>query len=281
MTSFSHAIRTRELSSCLCSFFCTSSTPIVKAKRLTNTDLKNLLVGNIFALRIPNYTKFEDAMRISRQLLQYTINDYTNAPGIGRIGTAYYEVENMNDKLKYYAEAKKNIDALREQCAPNLSPIDKLRLELDEIWPAGASIENLGHGKMFIGLARCMEEHKDVLPHEDVLRRDDKGSPRSRELIAQLALNIYLKVPKEGGELELWNKSCSDEEFNRLRGQSYGIPRHLLPLPACRIKPHVGELVLFHSTRLHAVLPGKGGQRLSLSCFLGYRGENQPLSLWS
>lgn len=42
-----------------------------------------------------------------------------------------------------------------------------------------------------------------------------------------------------------------------------------------------GDLVLFNSRRMHAVTPGSDKPRLSLSCFVGYRGVASPLTFWS
>lgn len=266
-------------------FSCTSNlacTKVVrKEKELRYRDLVDLFTDKILALCIPGYTEKKICSKISSKLLRFDIKDYSNAPGIGRIGMAYYEVMNPEEKKRYYEQANKNINELRGQCFPYLSPIDKFRLELQELWPSGAHIQNLGHGNMFVGLSRAIEKDKDILPHEDVLKRDDNSSEECRNIISQIAMNVYLQMPKIGGELELWNQECSDEEFEKLREGSYGILRTKLPAPSVRIKPETGELILFKSSRLHAVLPVKGDKRLSISCFLAFRGLNKPLTVWS
>ncbi|MBP9722103.1 MAG: hypothetical protein KBD64_02970 [Gammaproteobacteria bacterium] len=61
----------------------------------------------------------------------------------------------------------------------------------------------------------------------------------------------------------------------------YYVDRSKIGQPLLTIKPQPGELVLFNPTRYHAVTAGQGNKRVSVSCFIGYRGEYSPLTLWS
>ncbi len=256
--------------------------PVVRSSsKLDYKDLTDLFKGVIIALRVPFYVDRLVCKQVADKLLTNEIKDYSNAPGIGRIGMAYYEAMTEADRKEYYSRAYNDIQKLRTEFAPYLSPIDKFRLELQELWPKGSHVQNLGRGNMFVGLSRAIDEGKDILPHEDVLRRDDRSVADCRNVVAQIAMNVYLKMPKNGGELELWDHACKDEEFDALRGDSYGIERNKLPPPIVRLKPSEGELVLFNSTKLHAVCPVDGGKRLSVSCFVAYRGNKSPLTLWS
>ena len=47
------------------------------------------------------------------------------------------------------------------------------------------------------------------------------------------------------------------------------------------LTPETGDLIIFNSRNLHAVRPAAGGPRVTLSCFLGYRGATEPLTYWS
>ena len=88
-------------------------------------------------------------------------------------------------------------------------------------------------------------------------------------------------MPDEGGELEIWEQEMSPVQFDALRGDSYGIPPETLGQPSLRLKPDCGELILFNSRKMHAVAPSAERSRLSLSCFVGYRGNHLPLTFWS
>jgi hypothetical protein len=63
---------------------------------------------------------------------------------------------------EYFRTAQAAVKSMREPLAagagPLLSPIDQLRLELDELWPDGVGITKDKHGRLFLpGLARIMK----------------------------------------------------------------------------------------------------------------------------
>ncbi|NBD31407.1 MAG: hypothetical protein GVY17_00140 [Cyanobacteria bacterium] len=101
-------------------------------------------------------------------------------------------------------------------------------------------------------------------------------------LYNQIAANIYLQTQPEGGELMLWDHKCNTQtEYDALRdGDSYALDATKLSAPAISIKPEAGDLILFESTRVHAVRPGKCCSRITMSTFIGYN-KNQPLQFFS
>ncbi|MEM9244047.1 MAG: 2OG-Fe(II) oxygenase [Pseudomonadota bacterium] len=260
-----------------------SDQKIHRTNHILQEDLLNLLNGNYAAITISGYYNQTLSSKIADRILKRDINYYKNAPDIGRVGIAYFEVENNpNTMLKYYQQALPSIKILRDIFDPYISPLDKLRLDLQETWQAGANLENIHGQQMFVGLCRVMEPGIDVLPHQDILRRDAKDVLSAYSLEKQLAANIYLQVPEKGGELELWLYSATDQEYEQLRSAgSYGVPREKLPKATIQIKPNIGELILFDATQFHAVRPSIGTSRLSISCFIGYRGAHRPLTYWS
>lgn len=175
---------------------------------------------------------------------------------------AFYETESKLELIeKYFNEAKNHIDDLRTRCLPYTSPIDLLRCNLDEVWPAGAMLESLYGKKMFVGLSRVVEPNIKLLAHHDIFHKDAPTSYHTKSLIAQFAANIYLTLPATGGQIQIWNREITPADFE--------------------IAPKLGELILFNSQKIHAVTPGTTASRLSTSCFVGYRGSHLPLTYWS
>ncbi|MBI3523205.1 MAG: 2OG-Fe(II) oxygenase [Betaproteobacteria bacterium] len=195
---------------------------------------------------------------------------------------AFYEAENRPEFLNQYFDASlENIEELRSRCAPYASPIDTLRCYLEEVWPAGAQLETLYGKKMFVGLSRVVEPDVYFLAHHDYFKKDAPDVFHTHSLAAQFACNVYLAMPPEGGDLHIWSKEIDPHEFDLLRGESYGIDPVLLGPPDLILKPSPGDIIIFNSRKMHAVTPGRAIPRVSLSCFIGYRGMHTPLAYWS
>jgi hypothetical protein len=196
--------------------------------------------------------------------------------GVDRIGVPFNStLTRLNPEEAsriYYDSALKGIREVRQGCHPFLSPIDQLRLELDEIYPSGTNIAAFEGRKMFVGIARLMKAARSAasqeVPHFDAL-------PRSIcDLSKQFAANVFLAVPEQDGELEVWDVQPLD-------------PNDTLPTDwrdraeqALTVKPEVGDLIFFNSRRPHAVREFKSGDRISLQCFIGVQGGS-PLLLWN
>ncbi|MEH0833912.1 2OG-Fe(II) oxygenase [Pectobacterium cacticida] len=255
---------------------------LIELERLDYGAIKKLAREDTLAVCVRGFVDEVIAAQLAKQIMGQGFQKYLNAPSIGRIGMAFYEAENQPLRMADYFESVfDNIDELRKRCAPYVSPIDLLRCVLDELWPAGAQIETLYGRKMYVGLSRVVKPGVTLLAHHDIFAKDAPDSFQARSLQAQMAANVYLSMPCEGGALQIWERELSPEAFDELRGDSYGIDPAVLGEPALEIRPNVGDLILFNSRRMHAVTQGTKDIRLSLSCFVGYRGSAMPLSFWS
>ncbi len=251
---------------------------------LTFGCLDDLVHNRVRAVRLPRFYPEDLCERVSAALMaDEHFGYYATALNVGRVGIAYTEtVIDPSLKEPYYDQATSAIWALRKCCAPYYSPMDRLRLEISELWPAGIGREDVDGRPMFVGISRVFEKGAESLPHQDLLHRDAPHSARAAELVGQLAGNIYLKIPGAGGHLQMWNIGYDDEDYDerRLNG-SYGLDRELIPEPEIAFLPEAGDLILFNTRLLHAVPPSSGGARVTLGTFIGYRGDDQPLTFWS
>lgn len=244
--------------------------------------LEALFNGDALVLRIPGFVPEGACQALSAGAQRVGYHDYINAPTVGRIGMSFYETSSDAELRElYFRTAIDNIRILRNACSPYAFPIDTLRCELDDIWPAGAQLQSMGGRKMFVGLSRNMRPGAPLLAHHDIFARLASDSAEALSLLRQIAGNVYIGMPEKGGELLMWHNEISDAEFLERRGERYGLPVESLGAPDLVIAPRTGECILFNARKLHAVAPGLGGDRLTLSCFIGYRGRNEPLTLWS
>lgn len=196
--------------------------------------------------------------------------------GVDRVGEPFNATFTRNDRAaarqQYYDNALRGIRRLREAAAPYLSPIDRLRVELDELWPDGATVAAFEGRKMFVGIARVMHSDRSHASHENP--HFDALPPSVQSLDGQLAANIFIAVPPVGGELELWDapplppEAVLPDTWRATGGD---------PIV---FKPETGDLLLFNSRRPHATTPFETGDRISLQCFIGYR-RGGPLLFWN
>jgi 2OG-Fe(II) oxygenase superfamily len=255
------------------------------ADAISQQDILNLVNGEFICLHVPNYYPKWLCSQLSSNLLKLPeFSRYVRAKDVGvqRTGMTFFETKGDSNLLdQYYAEAKNMISAIRSSCFPYLSPMDKLRLELEEVWSMGAHLENIHEKTMMVGIVRMFEESFELPPHQDILARDiDEGLNR-RPLHNQLSANVYLQCANYGGELKVWREKPSNSEFLKLSSDGLHLDADKMPLPEVCIKPTRGDLILFDSGRVHAVQPSVDGTRVSMSCFIGYRGQKRPLTYWS
>lgn len=268
-----------------------SGTQVVERDRIAADDLLALARGEIIAIVVPEYCPPDLCRQVAKRLVDDRwYGEYENVPGVHKWGLNTYEgLSSPEREERYFASAVPAIQSLRDSWSPYLSPIDRLRLELQEAWPAGANMEYLDGRRLFVGQARVFEEGNGAIPHQDYLSwelRDLRNSDRAdgaAELIGQLTANLYVQTPEVGGELELWATGYDHADYDALRlsPDSYGLNRDLIPQPAAAVKPTEGMLTLFHASRVHAVRPSEGRDRVAVSFFIGVRGTEQPLTYWS
>ncbi|MFE3184918.1 2OG-Fe(II) oxygenase [Streptomyces violascens] len=252
------------------------------AEALSHEDLQALVEGTALAVHIPGFIHPE-ALASAREKLF----DHPDRGGLSqdttfqRIGFAYSEISDLASRDRYHSEARANIQRMRDIFSPYASPSDVLRLLLEETWKTGANLLHVEGRKAFIGICRYQDKDVDLNPHTDALERN-LPTDHSVELTAQLSANIYVNIPRTGGELELWGTEPGEEAYNDLKGERvWGLERDQLGPPREVIKPAPGDLLFLNPRQIHAVRPSGDEPRITLGHFLGYYGADRPLGLWS
>ncbi|MGB8686222.1 MAG: 2OG-Fe(II) oxygenase [Microcoleus sp.] len=252
--------------------------------------MQALIDGQVIAIKIANFVapdlchKLSDWYQTDPRQQAYTTEYYLEGSliqvdqGVIRIGSPYNLTygKAKDDPIyeNYYADAPVNTKKRKDACTPHLDPIDKLISQLNKIYVHGAKIASFDHRPMFAGIGRITQAYAQLLeaqPHFDAL-------PQSFSLENQFGANFYFEVPKEGGELEVWDYPClTPNEISMIspdKDWRFELGKSIL------IKPQKGDLIII-STRLpHAVRMFQEGKRISLNCFIGYR-RSEALLLWS
>lgn len=246
--------------------------------------LTDLFDMKYIAVRVPGFYNPAYAAKLSGLL--YKEIDAAVAAGIYESNVdSYWSVAKDRQRRERYLNAALPLQRrLRRFSAPHPSPIDLLRVTLDDVWQGGAGLLRMGGRKTPFGATRVWRTNSEALPHQDVLRREQGEDMKEIDLLSQIGANIYLDVADEGGGLEAWDHVVSDREYAELGARyegSYGYERDLLPERSLLIAPQVGDLVMINTAYVHAVRKITAGRRITVSGFVGSCGSEHPLLCWS
>lgn len=264
-----------------------SQEKIVEIQKLDKAVLASFFNGEVLAIRVPDFCDhYQDIIKNLRtKMSEFTHYRMAEDVAVKKIGFTVFETENKPEYLShYFKHATLYSEKIRRLCHPFQNPMDTFHILLDENWPAGASLETCSLGKMTPCIFRMMEaNYNEGLPaHQDVLSRDLPNEHKFTNILAQAAANIYLSVPEEGGELLLWDKNPTFEEYQALKEDRYDfIDTKKLEGSPFVMKPRSGELIMFRSDHIHAVNSSVNVNRIAQSCFVGYYGEEHPLTYWA
>lgn len=171
-----------------------------------------------------------------------------------------------------------------------MSPMDKLRLELDEIHSGGCQLARHNGQAQVAGLIRIMKRNRAGGAHGQAHMDDvDVLSPETGEFSA----NVYLQNSQSGGEVEIWPVSFHTKEelleypvelgllttASTQRENQELLRKFVLPRRSLVIKPNEGDLVMLCVQRPHSVREPIHGPRLRISaqCFISHQGLDAPL----
>lgn len=271
---------------------------------LTPEALERLFTNRTCGLKVPGFADPETCAALATWMLEtFDFHKWEEAStgavdltdmfyGIGLPVNAI--VQSPERCRAYFEEAPRTIRRVREAARGRLGPVDRLRLELDELWPEGANVRvHPEHGKkMLVGLGRLMRPDGlvgDATRNAGIVHTD--ASVDLDDEVGLFSANVYLRTPDQGGELEAWSVAPSRFEaaiLNADLDHAFDPPRREATQASLRRRlpaPHVidvrpGDLVVINAGRPHAVRGFTEGVRITLQTFLEFT-RGQPLQLFA
>lgn len=260
---------------------------IKSVSQLHQNDINQLVQDELIALRVHPIASHECCKQWQADLLSKgNLSRYSNATNVevNRIGMTLFETENKPDKVdQYLKEGQRTLEAV-ESIFGSDNPLQLIWNSLSSSWPKGSEVQFYKQQSMNPGIIRSFEssETGGLPPHIDSLLKDLPDSNEFDELQAQLAANLYFELSEEGGELELWDFKPDPDSLETLYTGDYDfIDTNKIPVKPHILKPRLGELIIFLSSCVHSVKRSLNGRRSAASCFIGYYGENKPLTVWA
>jgi hypothetical protein len=252
--------------------------------RLTAQSLRELATGDVDLIWHREYYPPEQCdsalprvVRAAEEATFLLTKEFTS------VGTSMGEVANGGESVRRYLDTAEATTRLirHDVFGGQQSPTDLIRLDLDELWPHGATVARHEARMMLPGVLRRMTPGGRGRPHID--RRQIPLLDTYR-LQRRLGVNIYLEVPApgDGGEIDFWGR-LSDEEFVALKTDpfDYGIEPERVGPPYDTVLPGKGDLVMFEAGRMHGVREVRKGCRTSAACFVGVRSASDPLLVFA
>lgn len=254
---------------------------------LSFENLKKLIDKKVLFLRYPNFVNEQICNKWAACFNQTkSLSRYSNAPdvSVNRIGMTLFETENNPDKLlAYFKQGQKTFSTI-EQLLDGENPVKMIHDYLGKIWDQGCRQEKMKGKYMNPGIIRSFEADPlgGLPPHVDTLCKDIPDVQSFEKMKCQLASNLYISISDYGGELELWDYAPDQEELKTMfNGTHDFIDVNKIPVPSIKIRPKVGELIIFRSECIHSVRPSTGGLRTTASSFIGYYSDDTPLTVWA
>lgn len=263
-----------------------------RVEQLTTNDsaeacalLPELAANRIAAIKIGQFLCRKELITIEDNLQEQAISWYANkANQQGRIGINATGYSHEFDGKEKYFSATPQAEEARDKIFEGIeSPIDKILTFFSDGYDTKIATEpELENARYFAGLIRAMGAKSTL--HFDYAPNQLPGwSVANAE--EQFGLVLYLRMPEEGGELNVYNRPWTPEDDlhnNDLREKgTHGFTEGFLgDTPYAPVRPVDGDLVVFKTRNFHQVGEIKSDKpRLGLTTFMSL--QDDSLSLWS
>ncbi|WP_405883608.1 proline hydroxylase [Streptomyces sp. NBC_01384] len=252
------------------------------APAFTDRHLANLAAGTVAAVRVPGFldaaaceaalgavdrlpTGEYDAARVPTRIVRFgpALNDFRHSDG-------------SLDADRYWVAAEAaRVAWQRAGLRPD--PIAVSLARLGSAWGAAVSPATIGGRPAFGGTLR--EINAGALIHFDDINREFPGGVFDQDVVAQLAFNVWVEVPRSGGSTSVWRRRW--EPGDEQAREAYGyLPSTVEGRQRVKLAPELGDGLLFNPANFHAVDPNPGERRIAFAFFLGLTITGQLIA-WS
>lgn len=252
---------------------------ITTASELRIQDIQEIFEGRILGLKIVGYFSKTSAEKAGAWLLQnkqsanWRIGGQNHVPTDTNylLGIPRRMASNSSEEAKRYHESQKHFMKDLREAFDGETPLEKI---LRDIGPH--SIEMFEEEDGLPAIVRHMSP-STLLAKDGICHADSRATDKL------LSMNLYLSTPTQGGELDLWNWPHEERHlktalYQMVTNRAFS-PEHrdeirnLLPTPlTLAVAP--GDLVIFDTSKVHAIKSFTEGNRISIQSFFGKDGTS-------
>ncbi|NHB92579.1 hypothetical protein [Photorhabdus cinerea] len=243
--------------------------------KLSSESLQALIDNQIPAAVINDFATTEESEQLSTIILSMKAKPYEfGRPGF-YLGNPLAHYRNR-PKEEYFAQVSTAEKERTQIINQAFDPVDRFIRCIDHDTDFNISVaEEPGLGPYFAGIVRIISGGSDL--HIDYAPTFAKGNLVIGDVSTQLAWNLYVSSPSQGGETVIYNQPFK----NTIADKTYK-PYDSSLLVDCEsftFQPQVGSVVIFNTSNPHIVLPARGN-RIATGSFIGLLSEKN-LILWS
>ena len=242
---------------------------------LDATTLLALISNRIPAVRIDSFASDPEIKSLATALLAHAGRSQS-IEQVTRLGISQYEQGLNVSKENYFSLARQFDKEFSGIFSFSFSPVERMIHILRECTFDADIMSESGFGDYFAGTGKMRNGYSPI--HADFAAQDSLGW----EIVnahTQLAWNLYLQIPDEGGELLLWDKLWEPEDDIHQVSHSYYYDEAVVrDTEMMRAKVTQGQVLLINSRNFHAV--SESNDRLAFGSFISVFEKNQ-LRLWS
>jgi hypothetical protein len=246
-----------------------------KIQELSYPSLLGLINNRIPAIRISAFADARETDALATGLLEHACR--TNSISqVTRLGISQYEQGVRVSKDNYFNLSKRLAAEFARIYAETFSPVRRMIQQLKGKGFDADIMSEPGMGHYFAGNGKLRNGYSPV--HVDFAQQDSAGWAIA-DADAQLAWNLYLRVPAEGGELLLWDKQWQREDDKHQVDDNYFYDDAVVhDARMLRISVVPGEVMIINSRNFHAVSGAR--DRLAFGSFISVF-EGNRLRFWS
>jgi hypothetical protein len=226
--------------------------------------LARLAEGSVAAIHVQDYVSGAECRRIVERFHDPRAGRRARGDGVGGevVGPSHYG----KPLAEYFLEVTHTTENVEFLLGASPTCVDRVQDLLGQVVSSrGQSIRRASWLNKRAGQARALswppEGEYLLAPHDDAaqLHHAAQLGFEIQQAIDQLilAVNLYISVPPQGGQLRLWNGVLSSEDRKDIGidGYGYPYPPHLVEaLPHFDIDVASGSLVIINGALPHAVL---------------------------